>query len=136
MNKKILITFLIINLIFVIAAFLTFSLMKFSYSGFRITLLIIGSCAVINLISISILEYKFKEYKAKKFSLILHSTVGVLAVAGIYILNYTENYDDYKLVYIFSILGSIAFVIVLFTVLNFIIKEKPKKVYANKTLNK
>ncbi len=136
MNKKILITFLIINLIFVIAAILTFSFMKFSYSGFRITLLIIGSCAVINLIAISILEYKIKDYKAKKFSLILHSTVGVLAVAGIYILNYTENYDDYKLVYIFSILGSIAFVIVLFTVLNFIIKEKPKKVYANKTLNK
>ena len=136
MNKKILITFLIINLIFVIAAILTFSFMKFSYSGFRITLLIIGSCAVINLIAISILEYKIKDYKAKKFSLILHSTVGVLAVAGIYILNYTENYDDYKLVYIFSILGSIVFVIVLFTVLNFIIKEKPKKVYANKTLNK
>ncbi|MBO5541938.1 MAG: hypothetical protein J5936_00710, partial [Acholeplasmatales bacterium] len=120
MNKKILITFFIINLIFVIAAILTFSFMKFSYSGFRITLLIIGSCAVINLIAISILEYKIKDYKAKKFSLILHSTVGVLAVAGIYILNYTENYDDYKLVYIFSILGSIAFVIVLFTVLNFI----------------
>lgn len=136
MNKKILITFFIINLIFVIAAILTFSFMKFSYSGFRITLLIIGSCAVINLIAISILEYKIKDYKAKKFSLILHSTVGVLAVAGIYILNYTENYDDYKLVYIFSILGSIAFVIVLFTVLNFIIKEKPKKVYVNKTLNK
>ena len=136
MNKKILITFLIINLIFVIAAILTFSLMNFSYSGFRITLLIIGSCAVINLIAISILEYIIKDYKAKKFSLILHSTVGVLAVAGIYILNYTDNYDDYKLVYIFSILGSIAFVIVLFTVLNFIIKEKPKKVYVNKTLNK
>ena len=136
MNKKILITFLIINLIFAIAAILTFSLKKFSYSGFRITLLIIGSCAVINLIAISILEYIIKDYKAKKFSLILHSTVGVLAVAGIYILNYTENYDDYKLVYIFSILGSIAFAIILFTVLNFIIKEKPKKVYVNKTLNK
>ena len=136
MNKKILITFLIINLIFVIAAILTFSLMKFSYSGFRITLLIIGSCAVINLIAISILEYIIKDYKAKKFSLILHSTVGVLAVAGIYILNYTDNYDDYKLVYIFSILGSIAFAIILFTVLNFFIKEKSKKVYVNKTLNK
>ncbi len=66
----------------------------------------------------------------------MHSTIGVLAVAGIYILNYVENYDEYKLAYIFSILGAMLLSIIAFTILNLAIKEKPKKVYMNKTLNK
>ena len=136
MSKKLLITFLVLNLIFVIASILTFSLMNFSKEGFRIALLLIGASSVINLALIAFFEYKIVKYKAKKFSLILHATNGVIAVAGIYILNYADNYDDYRLAYILPIIGALVLSSILFTVLNFVIKEKQKKVLVNKTLNK
>ena len=136
MNKKLLITFLSINLIFVIASILTFSLMSFSKEGFRIALLLIGSSSTINLVLIAFFEYKIVKYKAKKFSLILHATNGVIAVAGIYILNYADNYDDYRLAYILPIIGALLLTSILFTVLNFVIKDKQKKVFVNRPLNK
>ena len=136
MNKKVLITYLVVNLIFYLSAILVFSLMDFSKLSFRIALLIIGSSAVINLILIAFFEYKINKYKAKKFSLILHGTIGVISVAGIYILNYADNYDEYKLIYILSILGALILSIIVFTTLNYLVKEKPKKVPVNKSLNK
>ena len=110
--------------------------MAFSKLSFRIALLIIGSSAVINLILIAFFEYKINKYKAKKFSLILHGTIGVISVAGIYILNYADNYDEYKLIYILSILGALILSIIVFTTLNYLVKEKPKKAPVNKPLNK
>jgi len=136
MNKIVILVNSIIDILFMIPVILVPSLNNWDHETFRISLLLIGICAVINLILIAVFEYKIKKYKAKKFTLIMHSTIGVLAVAGIYILNYVENYEEYKLVYIFSILGAMLLSIIVFTILNFVIKEKPKKVYMNKTLNK
>jgi hypothetical protein len=136
MNKIVILVTSIIDILFLIPVILVPSLNNWNQETFRISLLLIGICAVINLILIAAFEYKIKKYKAKKFTLIMHSTIGVLAVAGIYILNYVENYDEYKLAYIFSILGAMLLSIIAFTILNLAIKEKPKKVYMNKTLNK
>lgn len=126
MNKKILVFTLIIDFIFIVVSILVPSLLNYSKTGLKISFLIIGSLGVLNLILIAIFEYKIKNYKSKKYSIFLHLTYAVIAVLGIMVVNFVENYEHNELIYsIFFYLLMIISVIV-FIILNFRVKEKPK----------
>ena len=136
MNKKILITNLIVDLLFIIAIFLVPSLMGYSLLGLKISFLLVGSLGVVNLILIAFFEYNFKDYSIKRFTLYLHATYSVIAILGIYIVSYVTNYEDNKLIYALSIYSGMLISVIVFSILNIKIKNKPTKVSLKKPLNK
>lgn len=129
MNKKLLTVTFIIDLLFLIAAIFVPVLLEYSKLGLKISFLIIGSLGVINLILIAIFEYKIKNYKSKKYSIFLHSTYAVIAVLGIMVINYVDNYENNEAIYVLIFYLSMIVSVIVFTILNFKVKDV-------KTLNK
>jgi len=116
-----------INLAVIIFIVIFAIVFKLNDTFYNINCFTIAIAAIINLVIIAVREYKERNYRAKKFSIIMHSTYAIYHVGLYYISKLAGNYIEDRAIYLSLSWGGLFLIILVFTILNFVIKDKNRK---------
>ena len=129
MNRKLLLNSIIyfVNIVSIVAIITLLIVYKIDVEGYFITLWILMSLALVNIILIGFKEYFIKDYDYGKFTLAMHATYCVINCGAYYLVKYVGGYDKYFYLYwLLSYLGTIV-VVIMFVIFNKHTKDdKPK----------
>ena len=134
MNRKIALKTIqyFVNIVSIAAIITLLIVYKNDVDGYFITLWILMSLALVNIIIIGLKEYFIKEYNYGKFTLVMHATYCVINCGAYYLVKYVGGYDKYFYLYwLLSYLGTVV-VIIMFTIFNMHTKDEKPKFRINK----
>jgi len=134
MNRKNVLNCLIyfFNILAIVSIITLLIILKNDVLGYYITLWILMSLSIINIVLIGFKEYFIKEYSSKKYTLIMHATYCVLNCGSYYLVKYVGGYESFFYLYwLLSYLGSIV-IVIMFIIFNKHAKDDKPKFKVNK----
>jgi len=134
MNRKNVLNCLIyfFNILAIVSIITLLIIFKNDVLGYYITLWILMSLSIINIVLIGFKEYFIKEYSSKKYTLIMHATYCVLNCGSYYLVKYVGGYESFFYLYwLLSYLGSIV-IVIMFIIFNKHAKDDKPKFKVNK----
>ena len=97
---------------------------NFNYKAFYITLFILIGMPILNLIFLIIKLLIIDKYNFNKTLPILYAIFVVYITVIYYIVEWTKNIEQYKLLYWLILLGGILIIIITYIILYFVKKKK------------
>lgn len=134
MNRKNVLNCLIyfFNILAIVSIITLLIIFKNDVLGYYITLWILMSLSIVNIVLIGFKEYFIKEYSSKKYTLIMHATYCVLNCGSYYLVKYVGGYESFFYLYwLLSYLGSIV-IVIMFIIFNKHAKDDKPKFKVNK----